>query len=111
MRMCVATGAPREYARNGLTRLGLIDYFEFVTDNYEGEYTKDQPGYYGALLKRLGATADRGWVFEDALYSMESAKAAGLRVCAIEEETQAGSREEIIQLADVYIRDYAELLT
>ena len=111
VRMCVATGSPRQYARNGLKRLGLLDYFEFVTDNYEGAYTKDQPGYFDALLRRLGARADRCWVFEDALYSMESAKASGLRVCAIEDDTQAASREAIKQLADVYIHDYTELMT
>lgn len=110
VRMCVATGSPREYARNGLRRLGLLDYFEFVTDNYEGRYTKDQPGYFDEVMGRLGATADRCWVFEDALYAMESAKASGLRVCAIEEDTQLESREAIRALADVYVRDYRELL-
>lgn len=110
VRMCVATGSPRQYARNGLARLGILDYFEFVTDNYEGAYTKDRPGYFDAVLARLGVGADRCWVFEDALYAMESAKASGLRVCAIEEGTQAADREAILALADVYIRDYAELL-
>ncbi|MDO4866577.1 MAG: HAD family phosphatase [Clostridia bacterium] len=110
VRMCVATGSPREYARNGLKRLGLLDYFEFVTDNYEGRYTKDQPGYFDDVMARLGATPDRCWVFEDALYAMESAKASGLRVCAIEEDTQLESREAIRALADVYVRDYQELL-
>ena len=110
VRMCVATGSPRQYARNGLKRLGLLDYFDFVTDNYEGEYSKDRPEYFHALLKRLGATADRCWVFEDALYAMKSAQAGGLRVCAIEDDTQASDREEIIEVADVYIRDYTELL-
>ena len=38
------------------------------------------------------------------------AKAAGLRVCAIEEGTQVNDRAEIMRLADVYIRDYAELI-
>lgn len=109
VRMCVATGSPREYARNGLRRLGLLDYFEFVTDNYEGAHTKDQPGYFDALLARLGTTAGRCWVFEDALYAMQSARACGLRVCAIEDATQAADREAIMELADVYIRDYEEL--
>ena len=35
LRLCVATGSPREYARNGLSRVGILDFFEFVTDNYE----------------------------------------------------------------------------
>jgi len=110
VRMCVATGSPREYARNGLRRLGLLDYFDFVTDNYEGPLTKDRPGYFDALLARLGTTRERCWVFEDALYAMESAKASGLRVCAIEDDAQLADREGIRALADVYIRDYAELM-
>ena len=110
VRMCVATGSPREYASNGLRRLGLLDYFEFVTDNYEGEFTKDNPDYFRTLLRRMGVSADRAWVFEDALYAMQSAKAAGLRVCAIEDKTQRSDREQIRRLADVCIRDYAELL-
>jgi len=110
VRMCVATGSPRTYARNGLRRLGLLDYFDFVTDNYESALTKDRPGYFERLLPRLGTTPERCWVFEDALYSMESARAAGLRVCAIEDDSQLASREEIRALADVYIRDYNELM-
>jgi len=110
VRMCVATGSPREYARNGLRRLGLLDYFDFVTDNYEGALTKDRPGYFDALLDRLGVTRERCWVFEDALYAMESAKAGGLRVCAIEDDAQLADREGIKALADVYIRDYEELM-
>ena len=110
VRMCVATGSPREYARNGLRRLGLLDYFAFVTDNYEGALTKDKPEYFDALLERLGARRERCWVFEDALYAMRSAKASGLRVCAIEDDTQLAEREDIKALADVYIRDYAELM-
>ncbi len=110
IRMCVATGSPREYGRNGLRRLGILDYFDFVTDNYEGTFTKEQPEYFAALAKRLRARPDRCWVFEDALYAMRSAKAAGMRVCAIEDGAQITDRDEIMAQADVYIRDYSELM-
>ena len=107
-KLCVATGSPRYYARNGLRRLGLLGYFEFVTDNYEDRYTKDRPEYFLALAKRLGVEPARCWVFEDALYAMQSAKAAGMRVCAIEDATQRADREAIQALADRYILSYAE---
>lgn len=110
VRMCVATASRREYVATGLRRLGLLDYFEFITDNYEGSLSKDQPGYFDALLARLGASAARAWVFEDALYAMRSAKAAGLRVCAIADATQAADWPEIQKLADICIHDYRELL-
>ena len=110
VRMCVATGAPRQYARNGLRRLGLLDYFEFVTDNYETEHVKGQPEYFAALSARLGVPIADCWVFEDALYAMRAAKAAGMKVCAIEDATAAADRAEIQALADIYIRDYEELM-
>ncbi len=109
-RLCVATAAPREYARNGLRRLGILDHFDFVTDSRECDMSKHQPEYFDWLLERLGADADRAWVFEDALYAIQSAKAAGLRVCAVEDGTQVDDRDQIMRVADVYIRDYAELM-
>ena len=110
VRMCVATGSPRQYAADGLRRLGILDFFEFVTDNYEGAHTKDQSGYFDDVLARLDAKREDCWVFEDALYAMRSAKQSGLRVCAVEEGTQSADREAIMALADIYIRDYTELM-
>lgn len=109
-KLCVATAAPRAYVSNGLGRLGILEYFDFVTDNRECAYKKEQPEYFAGLLERLHSAAERTWVFEDALYAVKSAKAAGLRVCAIEDGSQAKDRDEIMQAADVYIRDYRELL-
>jgi len=112
MRMCVATGSPRQYARNGLYRLGILDYFEFVTDNYENAegLSKDKPEYFTLLAKRLGVAPEKCVVFEDALYAMEAAKAAGCGIVAIEDETARNQREGIVKIADRYIRGYAELL-
>lgn len=110
VRMCVATGSPRQYACKGLKRTGILDYFEFVTDNYEFEYTKDQPDYFKIIANRLGVPAERCMVFEDALYSMKSACANGMHICAIEDDAQIADRDEIKKLADVYIRSYRELM-
>ena len=110
IRCCVATGSPRQYARNGLKRLGLLDYFEFVTDNYETSRAKHQPEYFIDLAKRLEVEPCRCVVFEDALYSMRSAHAAGMRVCAIEDATQAADWPEIQKLADWTINSYRELM-
>lgn len=111
IRLCVATGSPRQYARNGLGRLGLLERLEFVTDNYEGPYTKDRPEYFLWVADRLGVAPERCWVYEDALYAMQAAKAAGMRVCAIEDSTQSADREAIRALADRYILSYRELMS
>ena len=108
--MCVATGAPRQYARNGLSRLGILKYFEFVTDCYEFGMNKSQPEYFEEVARRLGTKSERCVVFEDALYAMKSAKTAGCRVVAIEDSTARLQRDEIRAIADRYILNYSELL-
>ena len=108
--MCVATGAPRQYARNGLSRLGILKYFEFVTDCYEFGMDKSQPEYFEEVARRLGTKPEKCAVFEDALYAMKSAKTAGCRVVAIEDSTARLQRDEIRAIADRYILNYSELL-
>lgn len=108
--MCVATGAPRQYARNGLSRLGILKYFEFVTDCYEFGMNKSQPEYFEEVARRLGTRPERCVVFEDALYAMKAAKAAGCCVVAIEDSTARLQRDEIRAIADRYIQNYSELL-
>lgn len=108
--MCVATGAPRQYARNGLSRLGILKYFEFVTDCYEFGMEKAQPEYFEEVARRLGTKPEQCVVFEDALYAMKSAKAAGCRIVAIEDSTARLQRDEIRAIADRYICNYSELL-
>lgn len=108
--MCVATGAPRQYARNGLSRLGILKYFEFVTDCYEFGMDKSQPEYFEEVARSLGTKPEKCVVFEDALYAMKAAKAAGCRVVAIEDSTTRLQRDEIRAIADRYILNYSELL-
>ena len=108
--MCVATGAPRQYARNGLSRLGILKYFEFVTDCYEFGMDKSQPEYFEEVARRLGTKPEKCVVFEDALYAMKSAKTAGCRVVAIKDSAARLQRDEIRAIADRYILNYSELL-
>lgn len=110
IRMCVATGSPREYARNALDKTGITDYFEFITDHYETEYTKSDPIYFKNLAQRLGVDPEKCILFEDSLYSMKSAKSAGMQICAVEDGSQANDKDEIIRICDIYIKDFSELL-
>ena len=108
--MCVATGSPREYARDGLARLGLAQYFEFITDGYEFGMNKSDPAYFHLMAQKLGVEAGEMCVFEDALYSIKAAKEAGCPVMAIQEAAQQNNWEEIKALSDHWFEDYGELL-
>ena len=108
--MCVATGSPREYARDGLARLGLAQYFEFITDGYEFGMNKSDPAYFHLMAQKLGVEAGEMCVFEDALYSIKAAKEAGCPVMAIQDAAQQNNWEEIKALSDHWFEDYGELL-
>ena len=108
--MCVATGAPREFARDGLERLGLAHYFEFITDGYEFGIDKHSADYFRLMAQKLGVETAELCVFEDALYSIKSAKEAGCPVVAIWDKSQEQDWEEISRLSDHQIMGYADLL-
>ena len=108
--MCIGTAAPRDFAIEVLTRLGLIDYFDFVADSYQYGISKSSPDYFHLMAEKLGVETKDMCVFEDAVYSIRSAREAGCPVVGIEDHTQKYDREEIIRLSDIYIREYEELL-
>lgn len=107
-RLCVATAAPRALCQRALERMGIRDCFDFVTDSYEVGMSKEDPEYFRKVAARLGAPVEECWVFEDAVYAMRGAKAAGMRVCAIEEYTARRHREEVLAIADAFITDYRQ---
>ena len=106
----MATGSPREYARDGLARLGLAQYFAFITDGYEFGINKRDPAYFRLMAQKLGVEPGELCVFEDALYSMKAAKEAGCPVMAILDHAQEHDWAEIKAISDHWFTDYAELL-
>lgn len=108
--MCVATAAPREFACEVLERLGLLHYFDFITDCYTEKMRKDDPAFFHRMASRMNVAAEDMCVFEDALYAVRSAKLAGCPVVAVLDKMQTHDRSEIESLADHCIEKYAELL-
>ena len=110
VRMCIGTASLREFVREVLERLDMARYFDFITDNREVGLEKSDPEFFRAVAARLGVDVERMCVFEDALYAIRGAKAAGCPVIAILDPTQREHWEEVKELADCAVRDYRELL-
>jgi len=51
-------------------------------------------------MEELGAAADECVLFEDSLYSIRTAKEAGMRVCGVKERCFRQNREKIRELSD-----------
>lgn len=109
VRMCVATATDRYLAEAVLKRVGLLGRFEFLLTCTEVGAGKHLPVIYERACERLGLPREEVVVFEDALYAVETAKAAGFPVVAIADRSAAGDEPRIRALADRFVKQYAEL--
>jgi len=105
----IATATPARLALIALNKTGLVrdlDYI-FSTDMVGG--SKAEPEFYDRLCTLIGEKKEDCVMFEDALYAMKGARAAGLGVVGITDMTNERDRAAIEQVCDVVIDSYDEL--
>jgi len=71
---------------------------------------KPAPDIYLSVAGRLQVAPSDCVVFEDVPAGIQAGKNAGMTVFAVEDAFSLDMREEKMQLADYYIKDYYELL-
>ncbi len=110
IRTGIATSNSLELVGAVLKSLSVEEYFDEVHTACEVAKGKPAPDIYLLVAERLGVKPEDCLVFEDISEGILAGKAAGMEVCAIEDEFSAKDREEKQRLADYYIVDYTELL-
>ncbi len=109
IRLGIATSNSRELVDCAVAAHGLTDCFTCILTGCEVGKGKPAPDIYLEVAKRIGICPDACLVFEDILPGIMSGKAAGMRVCAVEDSYSLAQEKEKRALADFYIRDYYEL--
>ncbi len=109
-KMCILTASEASYIHLALERLEILSYFDFVTTCTDMGMGKENPEVFRLTMEKLGGNLENTIVFEDAYYAMKSAKALGLQVYAIADESAQRETEKIQAIADRYIYNYKELL-
>lgn len=107
--MVVATSTDRPMVEAALKRTGLAPYFARIFTCTEVGAGKVKPDIYYTAAEFLGTEPGETWVFEDALYAIKTAKAAGFPVVGIYDETSRREQEGIRDLADIYLKDWREM--
>jgi 16S rRNA pseudouridine516 synthase len=87
----------------------LRDYFTVIKTSCEVEKGKPAPDIFLLVARELGVEPERCLVFEDILPGIIAGKKAGMKVCAVEDNYSAKTREEKMELADYYIYHYDEI--
>lgn len=107
-RMAVATTLTAALREPALEHLGLAGFFEtVVTPEDVGGVGKERPDVVLAAAARLGVAPADCTVFEDMLVAMRSAKAAGMRVWAMLDDSSRADWPAIEALADGTLTDFA----
>ena len=108
VKMCIATATDRFLAEQCLSRLGILKDFAGVFTCGEAGAGKTQPYIYNQALAFLGTPKSDTWVFEDALYAVETASQAGFNVVGVFDADSDDDQEKIKELSDIYLKDYSK---
>ncbi len=106
--MTAATSSPREHVERALRRNGLLGYLDRIFTCAEMNTSKHSPEIYDAAAEYMGTLPAETLVFEDSLYALRTAAAAGYRTVGVYdrygEPDQAGLRAE----AEIYVRKLSD---
>lgn len=105
VRMCIATATDAALTRAALERCGLMAYFDGILTCDMVGAGKDDPAVYRAALSLLGTTRADTLVFEDAVHAMQTARADGFRVVAVQDASEP-SPDTARALAEIYLPGY-----
>ena len=108
--MYVATNTDRDLVEAALKHTGLEGYFRGILTCAEvGVGKKESPEIYERAMRRLRGNKKDTVIFEDALHAIQTAKAAGFRVCGVYDPSAEDDQEAIQSLSDYYIRSFEEM--
>ena len=105
VKMVVATATESGMAKKALERNGILGYFEDVISMHEIGIHKNDPAAFEYVKNAIHAEGV-GYVFEDALYAIKTAKSAGYKVIGIEDYSNEDDRNEIKKTVDFYAENY-----
>ncbi len=110
VRMCIASATDKVLVRKCLTRLNIMDFFDFTISCEEVGAGKNKPDIYFEAAGRLGARPFEAAVYEDALFAGRTAKQGGFYVVGVYDRYAESGWTELSRLADECITDWRQAL-
>ncbi|MDO5708094.1 MAG: HAD family phosphatase [Andreesenia angusta] len=110
IKMVVASSTERYCLEKAFKRLDIDRYFERIFTCPETGKTKSYPDIFIEAENYLSVPRENIWVFEDALYSINTAKKLGFKIVGIYDEISKNDQDEIIEKSDIYGKDLESVL-
>lgn len=106
----VLTASPHITLDACLKRLGLWELFENVWSCDDFNTTKADPRIYVRAAEKMNTTVENVLFLDDNLNADQTAKAAGMQVCGVYDESSQDYVAQMQAANDYYIYDFQELL-
>ena len=106
--MAAATSSPRGHVTHALQRLGLLGYFAQIFTTGEVGVSKHEPTIYLLAAQALGSAPGETTVFEDSLYALKTAKAAGFYTVGVYDADGESDQAGLKAAADLYVKELGE---
>ena len=106
--MAAATSSPRGHVTHALQRLGLLGYFAQIFTTGEIGVSKHEPTIYLLAAQALGSAPGETIVFEDSLYALKTAKAAGFYTVGVYDADGESDQAGLKAAADLYVKELGE---
>ena len=104
IRITAATSSPREYVEKALARNGLLDNFEKIFTSSETGSSKHSPKIYDEAASFMRTKPEETFVFEDSLYALKTAAAAGYIAVGVFDAEGESDQEGMKETAQIYLK-------
>lgn len=101
--LAATTSSPREHVTRALARLGLLPYLSSVFTTAEVGESKHSPAIYHCAVQSLGSAPAETLVFEDSLYALKTAAAAGFPTVGVFDANGEADQAGLRAAATVYL--------
>ncbi len=103
VKMCLATATDKFMVEKVLNKLGIREYFSAIFTSKEVGLGKRYPLIYEKAREFLGTDKETTYVFEDALYAINTCRQNGIKVVGVYDKNAYVSEKEIAGLCDYYL--------
>jgi len=110
IKLGVGTSNNKVLTRKVLVSNHIYDLFDVIITGCQAERGKPHPEIFLKVAESLKVSPDKCLVIEDVLVGVKAAKAAGMKVCAIEDIHSLNDKEEIKKIADFFADDFNLIL-
>ena len=106
----ILTASPHMTLDACVKRLGMWDLFDNIWSCDDFETTKADPQIYVRAAAKMGTSVEKVLFLDDNLSADRTAKAAGMQVCGVYDDSSKDNVEQMKAATDYYIFDFTELL-